>query len=85
MAPADLRYYVDEQGYLMQAVKPGPHSPRSGWRNMGRVGAITRLDGPGVHLEVELTFGLAGDRRRTVYVNGATFEDRRTVRRPDRG
>lgn len=82
MATAELRYYVDEQGFLQQAVKPGPHSPRSGWRNMGRVHTITRLDGPGVHLEVELLFGGLEQRRRTVYVNGATFEDRRTTRGP---
>lgn len=77
MASAELRYYIDALGILWQAVKPGPHSPRSGWRRLGEVRAVTRLAGPGVHLEVAVAFGPAGGRLRTVDVNGAMFADRR--------
>lgn len=77
MAPAELRYYIDALGVLWQAVRPGPHSPRSGWRRLGEVRAVTRLEGPGVHLELTVAFGVAGGRLRTVDVNGATFADRR--------
>jgi len=77
MATTHSRYRIDGDGDVWQAVRPGPRSPKSGWRALGTVLAVGRLDSAGARLRITLERTMVGGRHRIIDVPRSALVDER--------